>query len=455
MEHDADEKTYDKGKTNVCKKIYFTFIGFIYFFFAVIGLIACENNVVAEEPSTVEVDDLSSSSNSSSSSLSPYPESFKPDSQEYPYAGIPRIVIETEYRTIVNDRESEIPAKLQIWGKKEAESDILDLTIRGRGNTSWENMPKKSYKIEFSKKQSFLEMPSNKDWVLQANYADKTLLKNYLVFQLAKWLGSAYPPRCEFAELYLNGEYLGVYLIIESIKQGKNRVNISDNDSYIVEFDCKKKTSDVGTWSKAGKFLNVHYPKQPTDSELNILRSEINRIENILQNRSFDESTLSSLFDLDAYISYYWIQEFSKNPDAFFATSVYFSWEVGKPLKMGPVWDFDLAFGVHSEENKRVFSGWFINQYYWNIDLFSDNSFKNMVAEYWEKHRNVFSSTLDSLEIYRDFLYPAANNNFKRWNILKNTQYVYFRNAYSTYGEAVDDMMDWIRLRINWIENNL
>ncbi|WP_295052750.1 hypothetical protein [uncultured Fibrobacter sp.] len=68
---------------------------------------------------------------SEGSSKSAYPSSFKPDDKEYPYAGVPRIVIETEYRQAINDRETEIPAKLQIWGENETESEIMDLTIRG------------------------------------------------------------------------------------------------------------------------------------------------------------------------------------------------------------------------------------------------------------------------------------------------------------------------------------
>lgn len=66
-----------------------------------------------------------------------------------PYAGIPRIVIETENRRAIKDRETEIPARLQIWGEMAPKSEIMELTIRGRGNSSWTGMPKKSYKIEF------------------------------------------------------------------------------------------------------------------------------------------------------------------------------------------------------------------------------------------------------------------------------------------------------------------
>ena len=126
------------------------------------------------------------------------------DDSEYPYAGIPRIVIETENHREIKDRETEIPAKLQIWGEKAPESEVMDLTIRGRGNTSWTDMPKKSYKIEFTNKQEILGMPKDRDWALIANYADKTLMKNYLAYHLSAELGALFAPRCDFVELYLN-----------------------------------------------------------------------------------------------------------------------------------------------------------------------------------------------------------------------------------------------------------
>ena len=142
------------------------------------------------------------------------------DDLEHPYAGIPRIVIETEKHREIKDRETDVPAKLQIWGEISPESEVMDLTIKGRGNSSW-GMPKKSYKIEFVDKQQILGMPKDRDWALISNYADKTLMKNYLMYHLSSKLGAYYAPRCEFIELYINKEYLGIYLFTETIKIAK------------------------------------------------------------------------------------------------------------------------------------------------------------------------------------------------------------------------------------------
>ena len=129
------------------------------------------------------------------------------DDSEYPYAGIPRIVIETEYHREIKDRETEIPAKLQIWGETAPESEIMELTIRGRGNNTW-HYPKKPFSIKFSKKQAFLGMPKAKKWVMLANYRDRTLIRNALAFEIARQTSQEWVPQGKFADVFLNKKFV-------------------------------------------------------------------------------------------------------------------------------------------------------------------------------------------------------------------------------------------------------
>ena len=150
-------------------------------------------------------------------------------------------------------------------------------------------MPKKSYKIEFENKQSMLGMPKDKDWALIANYADKTLMRNYLAYRLSAALDVFYAPRCEFAELYVNGNYLGVYLVTETIKKDKDRVNIpKDDESFIVEFDQKYKAdeqvvfSDIISKNGKGKPFRIHDPKNASESVLDAVKTHIEDFETYL-----------------------------------------------------------------------------------------------------------------------------------------------------------------------------
>lgn len=443
---------------------------FLSTFLWIASFCACSNKVLdveAEGQAELADDDLSLSVKNSlvseGSSKSSYPSSFKPNDKEYPYAGVPRVVIETEYRQAINDRETEIPAKLQIWGENESESEIMDLTIRGRGNTSWTDVPKKSYKIEFEKKQSVLGMPKDKDWALIANYYDKSLMRNFISYRLSAALGAYYAPRCEFAELYLNGRYLGVYLLTETIKIGKNRVNIPNDDySYIVEVDGKYKAneqivfSDVIIGQDKGKAFRVHAPKNATASVLDTIQNFIRKFERHLL--TFDtgkENEIEEWIDVGESVKHYWVQEFTKNPDSEFYTSVYFSWVKGEGIKMGPVWDFDLAFGNHLNEMINSTEEWHLRKY-WYFYLYRDLAYKKWIKECWIENKSIFEGVLDSIGVYKSFIEKAALNNFKRWNVLEDASIKLWKNkTFSSYDEVVSDLKNWISKRFQWIDEQL
>ena len=416
--------------------------------------------IAVVENSSDEIADSIPSQETSSAKIIDY---LPIDDTEYPYAGIPRIVIETENYRQIRDRETEIPAKLQIWGEHAPESEIMELTIRGRGNTSWTNMPKNSYKIEFIDKQSMLGMPKDRDWALIANYADKTLMRNYIAYKIGSQLDTYYAPHCKFVELYLNREYLGVYLFTETIKISKKRVNIPKNDySYIVEFDGKYKDGEQVIFSdilRKEKAFRIHTPKNATQASLDSIQSFIESFEEFLKNiKDGEDNNVEKWIDIDESIKYYWIQEFSKNPDTGiynrFYTSVYFSLVLGEKIKMGPIWDFDLAFGNHPDDNIDLVKNWFIRTD-WYYYLFKDNSFKQKAQEYWTTHHEIFKSILDSIDTVKNNLEPASKNNFKRWNILRNTEEWLLKKSYSSYDEAVDDLKNWIIERLQWIDSQL
>ena len=383
------------------------------------------------------------------------------DDSEYPYAGIPRIVIKTQNFQKIRDRETEIPAKLQIWGERAHESEILDLTIRGRGNTSWTDVPKKSYKIEFAKKQSLLGMPQDRDWALIANYADKTLMKNYLAYHLSAELGAFYAPRCEFVELYLNTNYLGVYLLTETIKISNHRIDIPKNDnSYIVEMKENFREGQQIVYSRSlkndsiGKPFRIHEPKEASSEVLLTIQKHIEDFEDFLKTiDSQNENNITNWLDTNNYLKYYWVQEFSKNPDAAGWSSIYFTWIKGDVLRMGPVWDFDIAFGGHKDKNVNNPQDWYIKKGNWHKMLLKDTALSQAKKNFWEHNYISFANLPKTIDSLQTLLQGAANNNYKRWNILRSTEYYYHLHSYKSYKEAVDSLKLWVTNRLSWIDS--
>jgi Spore coat assembly protein len=382
------------------------------------------------------------------------------DDAACPYTGVPRIVIETEKHRAIKDRETEIPAKLQIWDEKKPNSDIMELTIRGRGNSSWTVMPKKSYKVELKQGAKLLGMPKDKDWALIANYADKTLMKNYLAYRLADDIGMDYSPRCKFVDFCLNGEYQGVYLLTETIKVDKNRVNIPKNDkSYLVEFDEKYKADEQVIFSDVlvpSKPFQIHFPKNASDSVLNVLATHVQRFEKFL--KTVDTASLreiESWIDVEAFAKHFWIQEFLKNPDANYLTSVYFTWMENGAIKMGPVWDFDIAFAGFGgyDPDFALTDGWRTKDDYWSEKLFSNKEFGLAVAEYWDDLRPSFEKSFFIIDSLYDVLKRPAEENFKKWDVLQKNEKWLFKSV-DSYEEAVDYLREWIAKRMKWIDKN-
>ena len=378
---------------------------------------------------------------------------------EYPYAGLTRIVIETDSLYEIQDRETKIPAKMQIFEGKEPPSEIFELTIKGRGNSSWTDMPQKGYKLELQSKHPLLGMPENRDWALISSYGDKTLLKNLVTYKLSSWLNAGYSPRGEPVEVFLNREYRGIYLLVETLKPGNDRINWIDKENGVfAEFD--KHPNDSTTKSKtiflkeSKKKIKIRSPKKISDSTANALLDQLKATTLYIQDTTRQLDSLRQVFDLEPYLLYYWVQEFSKNPDGAFVSSVHFTWEPGGAIKMGPLWDFDLAYSGFKYMQAQDPHQWHTRIFFWNEKLFRNEAFLQAANSYWKEHRDVFAQVPDSIHAYGKMLESAAQNHFKRWPILGDTASWFQSHAYRTYSAAVDSLESWVRKRTRWIDKN-
>lgn len=377
------------------------------------------------------------------------------DDSEYPYANLPRLVIETENFQQVRDRTTKVPARMQFWDKNTPQSDVMFLTIRGRGNSSWTGMPKVSYKIELANKTPLLGMPKDRDWALIANSADRTLIKNFITYKLATWLGDDYSPRSEFIELYLNRQYLGIYQLTETVKVSPNRTDISAN-TFLLELGSTERDEEVHVITKKGTNFNIKFPKNPSDSSLSLLRNHLTSWEYYLYNQlSSSTSTLSTWLNLEEFIRYYWIQEFSKNLDGAFRRSIYIIWEPKEPFKFGPVWDFDVAYGNWKTESLQNPEGWYVKDFGWNKPLLANDTIWTEAISFWHENQPIFLSFPDSIDKYVSTLKQASLNEFKRWPVLENTENWTYKESYKNYDEAVEALKKWITTRTLWINQNL
>lgn len=330
------------------------------------------------------------------------------DDTEFPYVGIPRIVIETEDRQEIKDRETEVPAKLQVWGERAPESEIMEFTISGRGNSTWLK-PKKPYTIKFEQKQNFMGMKEAKKWVLLANYFDRTLIRNAVAFEIAKKTRLDWVPSGKFAEVFLNGKFLGNYFVCEKVQINKNRLNISD-DAYLLEFD-KYYDEEFKFRSPVNDLpINIKSPSQPTEEQVSHIASYIDTIECILYG-DCDTLSIEDYLDFPSFADYLIVNELAENCEPMHPKSVFMYKDHG-PLKAGPVWDFD--WGTFLAKNVK---GWKITSGIWFAALMSNDVFKKTIQERWAQYKTDFEQIPFFIDSLVEYTKESNERNYAKWPI--------------------------------------
>ena len=152
---------------------------------------------------------------------------------------VSKIFIETDGKQAVDskDKNDYRDCKIKIESDTAAWNYEGRGRIRGRGNSTWLWYPKKPYRIKLDEKASILGLEEEKDWVLLANYRDPTHLMNTFVFEMGRGLGMPYSNHTRYVEVTLNGDYIGLYQLTEQVEQGKNRVNISGKQGWLLSLD--------------------------------------------------------------------------------------------------------------------------------------------------------------------------------------------------------------------------
>ena len=291
-------------------------------------------------------------------------------------SNLPIVAIETNGLPIVD--EPRITAHMGIvFDDSKEENRLSDgfnhfegqISIEIRGSSS-QSFPKKQYRLELQNEDgsnrnvSLLGMPKENDWILYAPYSDKSLIRNILAYKLARDMGY-YAPRTKLCELILNGEYMGVYVLMEKIKRDKNRVNINSlnpdelegedlTGGYIIKID--RSQGDKSWFSPIRPIPNgqqqtefvYEYPKSEDivpEQEIYI-REYITDFEQALNSPDFRDPNLGykPYINVESFVDFLLLNEVTRNVDAY-RLSTYMYKDKNGPLTMGPIWDFNLAFG--------------------------------------------------------------------------------------------------------------
>jgi hypothetical protein len=417
---------------------------------------------------------------------------------DYTMSELPIISINTYNRTIPD--EPKIPAWLSVidngQGRMNSQYDPatgyngwINIEIRGE---SAQMFPKKSYSFETqdslgeNNNVPLLDLPVENDWILYGPYSDKTLIKNVLTYRLTRDMGR-YATRTKFCELFINDEYRGLYVLMEKIKQDKNRVDISKlnvddisgdqlTGGYILRID-KLDPNDYPSWISmpSGGLQGGEEPItfqyfDPGGFDLQdvqrvYIRNWIEEFERVLNSQEYLDPVIGfkAYIDIPSFIDFLIINELSKNIDAYiFSTYLYKERDSkGGKLYMGPVWDFNISYGnVDYNDDVMMPYGWIYDdgwRMYWFRRMMKDRVFSNTLNCRWHELRsNIFSNErilniIDSLVTVLD---GPIQKNYKKWPVLGT--YIW-PNVFigETYEEEIEQLKSWLIDRLAWMDDHI
>ena len=339
----------------------------------------------------------------------PVMESLPFDDSEYPYVGLPRIVIRTEDDKEIVDRENYVNAKFQIFGQDMPKSRVYDMVIRGRGNTTWRYYRKKPYAIKFDKKISLFGMPKAKKWVLLANYRERTLMRNALAFKVASNTDLEWSPKGVFVELFLNGIFLGNYYLCEKVEVKESRVNI-DKNAYLLEFDKNYDEEYKFRTAKKNYPVNIKNPDNPTPASLAYIQDYVDTVESILYGK-MNGLDIEEYIDLKSFVDYFIVNNVAQNYEKNRPKSVFMHKDLNGKLKIGPVWDFDyLTFNP-----SRL--GLCCKESLWYDKLLKNENFISLLKQQWNSYKDAFLKNDVFIDSIADYIRDSNERNYSIWPI--------------------------------------
>lgn len=345
--------------------------------------------------------------------------------------GLPVISINVEGNKQITSKTEYLSCVITVYDTETGEYHVCEESaeIRGRGNSTWNNFDKKPYKFKFDKKQNLFGFGKEKDWVLLADYIDNSLLRNYLAYTVAGELSALESsPDCQSVELYLNGQYRGVYLLCEQVEIGKDRVNIDEKENeidagFLIEMDGWGDTVQVYVPDLLNS--NRRYTIKAPDSD-EITTSQKQYIQDyitqcMLAIHGSNYNSVLGLIDVESFAQAYIIYEMFKNPDTDYS-SVYFYKEPSGKLYCGPMWDFDMSIGNVNHKGNGVFQStetlWTKDKNPWFNGLLQFDEFKELVYEELIKAEPIIKATLAECYEYAYLHEAAYKKNFQTWRVI-------------------------------------
>lgn len=364
--------------------------------------------------------------------------------------------------------------------------------ISGRGNTSW-SYAKKPYSIKLAESQKLCGLQKGRKWILLPVWREGNKMNTKVLFDIASAAGLQYTPESTWVDLYLNNEYVGIYLLSESVSVSGGRVEITDledenelcnpdlvqavwfeennakgyelsnnpeniSGGYLIEKDLEAyyKEEKVGFVTNSGANFTITAPQHASREQVNYIKDYVQNIENLLSEKSEDAD---KYIDIDSFSAKYLIDEISLNFDTNITSMYFYKERDDDLLYAGPVWDYDSALG---ECNAGYAEGWFVDynnsildrnsELMWYSQLYEYDTFQKSVRKQYKILLPYLREMLDNtIDLYANSIVDSVAMDNVRW---KNED-VDKPGNYEDFQNNVRYLKYFLSARLNWLNNRL
>lgn len=336
--------------------------------------------------------------------------------------------------------------------------------IRGRGNSTW-LQPKKPYNVKLDNKASILGMKKSKHWILLANaYYDRTQIHTLIAFEIARKTDFPWIPSGAHVELFMNGEYLGLYYLCEKIRAEEGKIEIQKNNADTPVDECGYLLESYVTVKDSFEISQIDFPfgffhtglfentgessvpcylgweiKEPDEilsqAHVNYIKDYLTKVEGLIMNSKTGE--YRNYFDIESAINWWLVEEISQNEEASRTKNTYmYKSGGGSKFTIGPPWDFDAwTFGMFSVEQRT----WNLNTTLYYSKLFDDPVFVERLKSKWAIYKPIWESEIPKyIEMQYSMIHRAAERNEKKWSHWNN----FTKYPNTSYKDIIKEMKE-------------
>jgi hypothetical protein len=324
------------------------------------------------------------------------------------------------------------------------------VAIRTRGRWS-QRFPKKSYAVELREPDGsnhnapLLGLPADDDWILYAAYNDRTLIRNVLAYDTARFMGR-YAARTRFVQLRIDGRYRGLYVLMEKLKLHDERVR----GDFLLEITSRGQAKRKDPSFRTPVLGKPVVWADPERDDLDRRRARQIRKRVAAAERALYRGRPGAWrrhLHAGAAVDFLLVNELFKNQDAMEVSTFITG---GRRLRLGPVWDFDFSSGNSKRAPSRLLHGWMAAARPWAERLYADPGFRRQMARRWAQLRRagLRARLLRSVDTYSRVLGPAARRDSARWRAGGD-------RPRGTHAGHVRKLRRWLDRRIAWLDGAL